>query len=1025
VVAIAAGYHGPLGSIVATPVGTLLNGALSPLRNVDKFEPLVRLPLAIAFGHAVTVLAARASALARWQPGLLAWRPIELGLTLVVVGAAFPLMSGRLAQPGTFATIPQYWKDTAAWLNGHATDTRALIAPAAPFGEYTWGRPLDEPLESLAHTTLAVRNLIPLGSVGATRLLDQLTQTTDGGRGDPDLAPALARAGIGFVVVRNDLDPFRSGAPPPVYIRRTLASSAGLSLVASFGPVVSGGMLLDRVVPDLGSGTAAAIHAVDIFSVAQPSGRVASYPLAGTVVATGGAESVPSLLTPGLADGRAVVLASDAGPAAAVSTIPVVTDGLQRRDIDPGLVRGNQSYVLTANEPSPYTGKSPLLRVDAGATSHQTVAVLAGVSAITASSVASFTERLPEAQPYSAFDGDPSTAWIPDPARNLVGQWIEVDFDRSVSLTAITVQRLTDHPWRPQITDLKVVTDAGTLDNPLKLSEKTEAVGVPPGATRRIRLVIGTVVGQGAGSDGPGLAEVTIPGVHVDRSLQPPTDLPARTSRPPAVALGRTLAPAFDSHRTDEESRLQRIVNLPAGGSFVLSGTAVARPGFALTQMLNINDTPRVLAIGSSTWANQPAFAGQQAVDGDRTTQWLADPSDPNPTLNLLWTEPRTIDSIRILPAAVPSLLPVHVQLTSAAGTRDLQVLNDRPVNFAPLTTNGVSIAVLDTVPNTALMHASTIITPPAVGVGEIQLGGIADLVPQPSATDEEVIPCGYGPRVTIDGHPVTTQAIGGRQDLLDGNPVTIVPCAFSPLSLSAGRHVIATDASGPVGIVQLELSPLSREFAPAAPSSHGPSLRVLHWGPTSRSVEIGPGAGILATTENFNAGWTATLNGARLTALRVDGWRQAWILPGHGGQVVLRYTPDSTYRRALAIGGLLILVLILAALIPWRGRVNAIPSRSMRGRGWVALTCVVLFVLGGAVVLAVPALLALPRRNRVLPGLAAGLPLAAALVIALSGTALPGSGVGAFGWQAQVLVLVGIAAALLANVPKRGEATQ
>ena len=133
-----------------------------------------------------------------------------------------------------------------------------------------------------------------------------------------------------------------------------------------------------------------------------------------------------------------------------------------------------------------------------------------------------------------------------------------------------------------------------------------------------------------------------------------------------------------------------------------------------------------------------------------------------------------------------------------------------------------------------------------------------------------------------------------------------------------------------------------------------------------------------------------------------------------------MRYTPDRTYRRALAIGGLFLVGLALAAVIPGRRRLNAIASRSMRGRGWVVLATVLLLVLGGAVVLAVPVLLALPRRTTVLPALAGGLAGAAGLVIAFSRTALPGSGAGAFGWQAELLVLVGIAAALLATAPKR-----
>jgi arabinofuranan 3-O-arabinosyltransferase len=1012
IVAIAVGYRGPLGSIVATPVRALLGGALSPLRNVDKFEPLLRLPLAIGFGHAVSVLAAR------W-PDIGKWRVVEIGATCLVVAAAFPLVSGGLAQPGSFARIPAYWKQTAAWLNQQG-DSRTLVAPAAPFAEYTWGRPLDEPLQSLSHTSLAVRNLIPLGSDGATRLLDEISQAIDSARGDPNLAPGLARAGIGFVVIRNDLDPYRSGAPSPVYIRRTLAFSPGIRLATSFGPIVSSGMLLDRVVPDVGPGPAAPIRAVEIYAVANADGRIVSYPRSGTVTATGGAESVPSLVRTGPAKDRAVILAADAKPVANMPTVPVVTDGLQRRDVDPGLVRDSQSYVLGDNEPSPYTGKSPLQRLDTGTGRHQTVAVVVGATAIKASSVASAGERLPENQPYSAFDGDPATGWVPDPEPSPVGQWIEIDLDRSVTLPAMTVQRLTDHPGRPQITDLKVITDAGMAESQLDLSQVVQPIALPAGATRRVRLVVGAVSGAAAGTNGPGLAEVVIPGVRVDRRLESPPDLPPTAAGSPTVVLNRTAAPAFDSHRTDEESRLQRVVTIPHGGPFAMSGTAVSRPGFALTQTLDILDKPRVVAFASSTWGNQPAFAGQQAVDGNARTQWLADPWDPSPTLSVLWTEPRTIDSIRIVPAAAPSLVPVHVRLTSAVGTRDLVVLNDKPVTFPPLVTKGVNVVVVATGPNAALAQAGTVITPPAAGIGELELGGIEDLVSRPLPADQLVIPCGLGPEVTIDGHSMSTQVIGSRQDFLAANQVAVVPCSLTPLSLSSGRHVIEANAVGPVALTGLTLLPLRSTSGTSPSASAPPAVRVLRWGSASRMVEVGPGAGILATTENFNPGWAATQGGIKLQAVRVDGWRQAWILPGRAGLVTLRFTPDVTYRRALALGAVFLAVLIVMALLPGRRRVGTIAGRSVRGAGLVAMSSAVLLLLGGPIVLAVPLLLAVPRRARVLPVLAAAFVALAGVVVALSSYALPGSGAGAFGWQAQLLVLAGIAAALLAAVPER-----
>ena len=57
----------------------------------------------------------------------------------------------------------------------------------------------------------------------------------------------------------------------------------------------------------------------------------------------------------------------------------------------------------------------------------------------------------------------------------------------------------------------------------------------------------------------------------------------------------------------------------------------------------------------------------------------------------------------------------------------------------------------------------------------------------------------------------------------------------------------------------------------------------------------------MLETTESFNAGWVATIGERAVKAYRVDGWRQAWLVPaGVGGTVRLVYEPDSRYRTGL-----------------------------------------------------------------------------------------------------------------------------
>ena len=77
--------------------------------------------------------------------------------------------------------------------------------------------------------------------------------------------------------------------------------------------------------------------------------------------------------------------------------------------------------------------------------------------------------------------------------------------------------------------------------------------------------------------------------------------------------------------------------------------------------------------------------------------------------------------------------------------------------------------------------------------------------------------------------------------------------------------------------------------------------------------------ASYLVVNENFNAGWRAVIDRRQLRAVRLDGWKQGWLLPaGTSGLVHLTYQPAPLYRAAV-VGGLAAVVLVLlVAVWPW-----------------------------------------------------------------------------------------------------------
>ncbi len=355
----------PLGS----PVRDLLDGPLAPFRNVHKFDAVLRLPLVLGLAHLAGALRVPAPEVPQVGPSVrpllqratgLLGTPVAVLAVLAVTATAAPALTGRLmttgafaalpeqehvAQPDGSAVLPQWWRQTARWLADASPTGRALLVPGAGFGEYQWGRPMDEPLQALARAPWAVRNAIPLGSLGNTRLLDAVEARLEAGQGSPGLAATLRRAGVTHVVARNDLDEARTGAPRPVLVRQALQQSR-LSLVASFGPDT--GPLEPSATFVRDEGLDVALPSVEVWAVPQPAGPVTTYPVADALRLSGGPESLLQLADRGLGH-RATLLAGDEGsdeaPAAAL------TDGMRRRELDAGRVRGGYSATLTRDDP--------------------------------------------------------------------------------------------------------------------------------------------------------------------------------------------------------------------------------------------------------------------------------------------------------------------------------------------------------------------------------------------------------------------------------------------------------------------------------------------------------------------------------------------------------------------------------------------------------------------------------------------------------------------------------------------------
>ena len=131
---IMAAWTEPFG-LVWESAREVLDSTLAAVRNLHKFDTIVRLPLVIGFAHATAQLpwpwrepanehtneTASDSATTGWQQWLHPEkhpRAIASMLVLVVIASATaPAWSARLAPTGGFSEVPGYWHEAADWLN--------------------------------------------------------------------------------------------------------------------------------------------------------------------------------------------------------------------------------------------------------------------------------------------------------------------------------------------------------------------------------------------------------------------------------------------------------------------------------------------------------------------------------------------------------------------------------------------------------------------------------------------------------------------------------------------------------------------------------------------------------------------------------------------------------------------------------------------------------------------------------------------------------------------------------------------
>lgn len=881
-------HSGALASPWVDEFQSAFDGPLAPLRNIHKVDLLVRLPLAVGVAHVVGRLAAVRSPRAVRSAG-------PLLAAVAVVLAAGPAFTGAIAVRGTFEGMPRHWVDAGRWLDAHGEEGQTLLLPAANFGEYRWGRTIDEPLRALTAAPYAVRDAVPLAPAGTIRLLDEVERRFQTGRSLDGGAEVLRRAGVAHLVVRNDLAPEESGQPPVAFARSSVRSTPGVDFRQGFGQTfidASGERVFPVEIYDLGGATSSP---VELWEASAVTG------------ASGASEDLLALADAGRLHGP-VVFDGDRSEELAPGS-RVDTDGYRARERWFGAPRGQDLTSTLTREaavdaPDYRPWPDDALRASA---------TVDGVSAVTASSSIaedlSFAGLNPAHRPFAAVDGDPGTSWA--------AMWDErptlrVDLDEPTEFDHVTVTGLVDDVRLGSVaapTRLRVSTDRGSVT--ATLGDGPTEVAVGAGAHAWLRIEILETDTDDPGTAITGLVDVSIPGVTPRegvRLAERPEDDPV----PGAVVLGSGLAGRDGCTSMDEfpvclggatvapeqNGSLRRVLDGALPGDW--TGEGSLQSGAA--PETSLQGSPDVSVTASSVRNASPQASPSAVVDGDDRTAWSPAFDDETPELTFTFERDVTVDVLRFQTRndwAARAAPAVVIDIGGKQVTRRIQA--NGVVDIPPTTGRTLHLEFI------RVAGERETATNAALELEALDLGATTFAPPRSEVTAT----CGQGPRLVVDGHVVPTAATVHRDDVFGAGTGSWRACA--PVTFDESQeHTVEV---GPWRGFSARSAVLTRTGG-TTPSTDPQPVEVTTDGASLTGAVIAHDtARVLVMDQNANRGWVARVGGTELAGQVIDGRRQAFVVPaGVAGDLHVEFAPERTYRGLLLLGLALAVGLVVAA---------------------------------------------------------------------------------------------------------------
>ena len=180
------------------------------------------------------------------------------------------------------------------------------------------------------------------------------------------------------------------------------------------------------------------------------------------------------------------------------------------------------------------------------------------------------------------------------------------------------------------------------------------------------------------------------------------------------------------------------------------------------------------------------------------------------------------------------------------------------------------------------------------VGLSEVRVLGADDLRGPVDPTQQTGVPCGFGPTLVVDGGPHLTRVRGPSRTSCNGDPCDGWPAAPTrpgrdsrhgwPGSVGHTRRRRRHQRVRALSDVLHTLRPRTARRQRTRRRGLGAGVSALaRTDPATMRLTVGERSlvSVLTVAQNFNEGWSARdARGTPLVPIRLDGWKQGWVLP-------------------------------------------------------------------------------------------------------------------------------------------------